>query len=78
MAVPKTQTLIKLLNEEGEKITLLWVSGHMRVPGSEAADEEAKTAIIDNLLPTEKYPPQDLDKKGSTKNKKRSENEMKK
>jgi hypothetical protein len=26
---------------------------------NEAADEEAKIALSDNLLPTEKYPPQD-------------------
>jgi hypothetical protein len=43
-------------------------------PGNEAVDEEEKTVIEDNLLPTEKYPPQgpnQLNKNGNFKNKKR-------
>jgi hypothetical protein len=32
----------------------------MGIPGNEIADEEAKAALDDNLLATEKYPPQDL------------------
>jgi ribonuclease HI len=50
----------KLLDEKGEKITLLWVPGNMGIPENEAANKEAKTALENILLPTEKYPPQDL------------------
>jgi hypothetical protein len=57
---PKTRTLRKLLYEEGEKIPLLWVPGHMRLPRNEVLDENAKTALEDNLLPIEKYSPKDL------------------
>jgi hypothetical protein len=32
----------------------------MLIPGNEIADEEAKNALEDNLLATEKYSPQDL------------------
>jgi hypothetical protein len=31
---PKTLSLTKLLEEEREKVTLLWVSGHMGIPGN--------------------------------------------
>jgi hypothetical protein len=32
----------------------------MRLPRNEVLDENAKTALEDNLLPTEKYSPKDL------------------
>jgi hypothetical protein len=32
----------------------------MRIPENKITDEEAKTALEDQLLATEKYPPQDL------------------
>jgi ribonuclease HI len=32
------------MDEEGEKFTLLWVSGHMEIPEKEAADEVAEMA----------------------------------
>jgi hypothetical protein len=57
---PKTLSLRKLLDEETEKVTLLWVPGHMGIPGNGIADEEAKATLEDVLLSTEKYPPQDL------------------
>jgi hypothetical protein len=31
----------------------------MLSPGNEIADKEAKAALVDDLLATEKYPPQD-------------------
>jgi hypothetical protein len=31
----------------------------MRIPGNESVDEEAKTALENNLLSTEKYLPKD-------------------
>jgi hypothetical protein len=32
----------------------------MGIPENEIADEEAKAALVDDLLTTEKYPPPDL------------------
>jgi ribonuclease HI len=57
---PKTTSFRKLLDEESEKVTLLWVPGHMGIPGKEITDEEAKAALEDDLLAAEKYSPQDL------------------
>jgi ribonuclease HI len=55
---PKTQSFIRLLSKERDKVTLLSVPGHMRLPVNEIADEQAKTALKYDLLATEKYPPQ--------------------
>jgi hypothetical protein len=49
---PKTLSIRKLQS--------LLVPGHMGISGNEIANEEAKTALKDDLLATEKYPPQDL------------------
>jgi hypothetical protein len=50
----------------------------MGMPGNETTDEETKTTQENNLLPTEKYPPQDLINLIKTEAIKiRSENEMK-
>jgi hypothetical protein len=58
---PKTLSFRKLLNEEREKVTLLWVPGYMGIPGNGIAEEEAKSTLEDVLLlTTEKYPPQHL------------------
>jgi ribonuclease HI len=50
----KIQTLLlrKLLDEERGKVTLLWVPGHMRIPGNEIADKEATATLEDDLLAT--------------------------
>jgi ribonuclease HI len=57
---PKTLSLRKRLDEEREKVTLLWVPAHMGIPGNGIADEETKAVLEDDLLVREKYPPQDL------------------
>jgi hypothetical protein len=36
------------------------VPRHIRIPVNEIEDEDAKSALEDDLLATEKYPPQDL------------------
>jgi hypothetical protein len=81
---PKTLSLKKQLDEEREKVILLWVPGHMAIPRNEIADEEAKTALEDDLLATEKYSPQNLinwirteDKKTRKTRWKNSDNNMK-
>jgi hypothetical protein len=43
-------------------ITLLWVPGHICIPGNEQADEEAKAALDDDIQQNEEYPPKDLEK----------------
>jgi ribonuclease HI len=39
---PKTQTIRKMLDHEGPKITLLWVPSHKRIPGNEKTDQATK------------------------------------
>jgi ribonuclease HI len=56
----KTPSLRKFLDEKRDEVTLLWVPGHMGIPGSEKANEGVKPALEEDLLATEKYPPQDL------------------
>jgi hypothetical protein len=56
---PETLSLRKMLDETREKVILLWVPGYMGIPGNEIADEEGKAALEDDILSTEKYPPQD-------------------
>jgi ribonuclease HI len=46
-------------NPKTLSIIILWVPGHMRIPGNRIADKEANAALTDDLLVTEKYPPQD-------------------
>jgi hypothetical protein len=49
----------KLLDKR-KKINNFALGHIMGIPGSKVADKEAKTALNDRLLPTEKYPPQDF------------------
>jgi ribonuclease HI len=39
---PKTQTIRRMLDQEGPTITLLWVPCHKRIPGNEKADQAAE------------------------------------
>jgi ribonuclease HI len=59
---PKTRKIRILLEQEGDKITLLWVSSHVGIPGNEQADSAAKEALDEQIDRPEEYPPQDLAK----------------
>jgi hypothetical protein len=41
---PKTQTIRKMLDQEGPRTTLLWVLIHKGIPSNEKADQAAKEA----------------------------------
>jgi hypothetical protein len=48
----------------------------MGIPGNEIADEEAKAALENDLLATQKYPPPDLTNWIKTEDKKNKKNKM--
>jgi hypothetical protein len=50
------------MDQQGGKITLLWVAGHVGIIGNENADTAAKVALNQRIQSTKKYPPQDLTK----------------
>jgi hypothetical protein len=52
---PKTQTIRKILDHEGPRITLLWVPSHKGIPGNEKADQAAKTTLDEDIATTEKW-----------------------
>jgi hypothetical protein len=58
----KTQTIRKMLDHEGPRITLLWALSHKGIPGNEKANQAEKEALDENISTTEKYPPDDLKK----------------
>jgi hypothetical protein len=60
---PKTQTIRKLMDEQGGKITLLWVSGHVGITNNENADTATKKALTERIQSTEKHSkPQKVDR----------------
>jgi ribonuclease HI len=44
----------KLLDDEREKVTLLWVPGHIGISGNKISDESPKSALEDDLLATKR------------------------
>jgi hypothetical protein len=58
----KTQTIRKMLDHEGPRITLLWVHSHVGIPGNKKANQTAKEALDEDISTTERYPPDDLKK----------------
>jgi hypothetical protein len=59
---PNTQTIRKMLDQEGPRITFLWVPSHKGIPGNEKADQAAKEALNEDIPTTERYPPDNLKK----------------
>jgi ribonuclease HI len=53
----KTQTIRKLMDQQGGKITLLWVPGHVGITGNKTADTAAKKAMNERIKNTESILP---------------------
>jgi ribonuclease HI len=51
---PKTPIIRKLLGQEEDKITLLWVPSHVEIPMNENTDSAAREALDEHLDRTEK------------------------
>jgi ribonuclease HI len=49
--------LREMMDRNEKQITLLWVPGHMDIPGNEQADEEAKAALDDDIQQNEESSP---------------------
>jgi hypothetical protein len=54
----KSQIIRKLLEQEGDKLTLLWVLSPVLIPGNEETNNVANESLDENLVITEKDPPQ--------------------
>jgi ribonuclease HI len=55
---PKEQTIRKLMDQQGGKITLLWVPEHVSITSNEITDIAAKEALNERIqicLSSEKY-----------------------
>jgi hypothetical protein len=48
---PKTQTIRKMLDQEGPRITLLWVPSHKGILGNEKANQAANEALNKDIPP---------------------------
>jgi ribonuclease HI len=53
------KTSTNTISKEGDKITLLWVPSHVRIPENEKADSAAREAHAEYLNRTKEYPPHD-------------------
>jgi ribonuclease HI len=49
-----------MLDQEGPRITLLWVPSHKGIPGNEKADQAAKETLDVDIPTTERHQPNDL------------------
>jgi hypothetical protein len=45
----KTKTIREMLDHEGPRIILLWVSSYVGIPGYEKADQAAKEVLYEDI-----------------------------
>jgi hypothetical protein len=58
---PKTRRISELLDQETERVKLMWIPiSHSGIMGSERGNEAAKNAIEEDINDRELYAPQDL------------------
>jgi ribonuclease HI len=48
-----TQTIRKMLDHQGSRITLIWVLSHVGTPGTGKTDQAAKEALDQDITTTE-------------------------
>jgi hypothetical protein len=57
---PKTWTIRKLIGQEEDEVTLLWVLSNIGIPGNIKSGNAVREAFNENLDRTKEYPLQDL------------------
>jgi hypothetical protein len=61
-AINSNIKLREMIDRNKKQITLVWVPGHMGIPGNEQADDEAKAALDDDIQQNKEYPQKHLEK----------------
>jgi hypothetical protein len=57
---PKTRQIMEVLDQEKERVKLMWIPSHSEITGNERTDEAAKNALEEDINDRELFSPQDL------------------